>query len=98
MFGHFCSWFLDGHHQKAFFNVTVFNLNVSSYHSLYHKFKKEYGEQQIREVEMALLTPLIFLTTGDMSGAITVFNKSYVIPEEIIYSVVILWVCCRLSS
>ena len=60
--------FWGGQHQKAFFDVKVFNPNASSYRgsqvsSLYHKFEKDKRwryEQRIREVEMASFTPLVF--------------------------------------
>ena len=60
--------FWGGQHQKAFFDVKVFNPNASSYRgsqvsSLYRKFEKDKRrryEQRIREVEMASFTPLVF--------------------------------------
>ena len=45
--------------------------------SLYHKFKynqRKY-EQLIKEDEMASFTPLVFSTSGGMSGAMNVFYK-----------------------
>ena len=75
--------FWGGRHQKAFFDVKVFNPNASSYRgsqisSLYRKFEKDKRrkyEQRIREVEMASFTPLVFSTSGGMSGCTNIFYK-----------------------
>ena len=64
--------FWGGHHQRAFFDVKVFNPTASSYRatpvaSLYRRFEKEKRrkyEQRIREVEMGSFTPLVFSTFG----------------------------------
>ena len=71
--------FWGGRHQKAYFDVKVFNPNASSYRgsqisSLYRKFEKDKRrkyEQRIREVEMASFTGTFSFfraTSGGMSG------------------------------
>ena len=75
--------FWGGHHQRAFFDVKVFNPTASSYRatpvaSLYRRFEKEKRrkyEQRIREVEMGSFTPLVFSTFGGISGCTSIFYK-----------------------
>ena len=70
--------FWGSQHQKAYFDVKVFNPNASSYRGsqvsfLYRKFEKDKRrkyEQRIREIEMASFTPLVFSTSGGMSWLI----------------------------
>ena len=78
MGGCLCCWFLGySRHQKAYFDVKVFNLNAPSYRgsqlsSLYRRFeqgKRRKYKQRIRDVEMASFTPL------GRSGATKVFYK-----------------------
>ena len=97
---------LGGRHQKAFFDVKVFNPNASSYRgsqvsSLYQKFEKDKRhkhEQRIREVEMASFTPLVFSTSGGMSGCTNIFYKrlAYLFSLKK-YSNVMAWLRCHLS-
>ena len=64
--------FWRGQHQKAYFDVKVFNTNASSYRgsqvsSLYRKFEKDKRqkyEQRIQAIEMASFIPLVFSTSG----------------------------------
>ena len=68
--------FWGGQHQKAYFDVKVFNPNAFSYRgsqvsSLYRKFEKDKRrkyEQRIREIEMASFTPLV--TPGKKIGVV----------------------------
>ena len=111
-FAYFCSWvngFWGSQHQKAFFDVKVFNPNASSYRgsqvsSLYRRFEKDKRrryEQRIREVEMASFTPLVFSTSGGMSGCTNVFYKrlTYLLSlkKKLEYGNVMAWLRCRLS-
>ena len=101
--------FWGGRHQKAFFDVKVFNPNASSYRgsqvsSLYRKFEKDKRrkyEQRIREVEMASFTPLVFSTSGGMSGCTNIFYKRlaylFSLKKKLDYSNVMAWLRCGLS-
>ena len=101
--------FWGGRHQKAFFDVKVFNPNASSYRgsqvsSLYRKFEKDKRrkyEQKISEVEMASFTPLVFSTSGGMSGCTNIFYKRlaylFSLKKKLDYSNVMAWLRCRLS-
>ena len=79
--------FWRGQHQKAYFDVKVFNLNAS--------------EQRIREIEMASFTPLVFSTSDDMSGCTNVFFKRlaylFSLKKKLDYGNVMAWLRCRLS-
>ena len=100
--------FWGGRHQKAYFDVKVFNPNASSYRgsqvsSLYRKFEKDKRrkyKQRIREVEIASFTPLVFSTSGGMSGCTNVFYKrlAYLFSlKKLDYVNVMAWLRCRLS-
>ena len=101
--------FWGGHHQRAFFDVKVFNPTASSYRatpvaSLYRIFEKEKlrkYEQRIREVEMGSFTPLVFSTFGGISGCTSIFYKrlAYLLSlkREVPYSSVMSWLRCRIS-
>ena len=101
--------FWGGRHQKAYFDVKVFNPNASSYRgsqvsSLYRKFEKDKRrkyEQRIREVDMASFTPLVFSTSGGMSGCTNVFYKRmaylFSLKKKLDYVNVMAWLRCRLS-
>ena len=99
---------LGGQHQKAYFDVKVFNPNASRYRrsqvsSLYRKFEKDKRrkhKQKIREIEMASFTPLVFSTSGGMSGCTNVFFKrlAYLFSlKKLDYGNVMAWLHCRLS-
>ena len=75
---------LWGWQQDAFSNIRVFHPNTSSYRSTnilelfrQHEMAKrrEYGDR-IREVEYAVLTPLVFSTTAGMGNIPTVSYKA----------------------
>ena len=101
--------FWGGHHQRAFFDVKVFNPTASSYRatpvaSLYRRFEKEKRrkyEQRIREVEMGSFTPLVFSTFGGISGCTSIFYKrlAYLLSlkREVPYSSVMSWLRCRIG-
>ena len=97
-------------HQKAYFDVKVFNPNVPSYRgsqlsSLYCRFEQDKHrkyEQRIRDVEMASFTPLIFQPLEvRISGATKVFYKRLAdllsVKKSLDYSTVMSWLRCRLS-
>ena len=96
--------------KKHFFDVKVFNPYSFSYRgsqvsSLYRRFEKDkrrrWYEQRIREVEMASFTPLVFSTSGGMSGCTNVFYKrlAYLLSlkNKLEYGNVMAWLRCRLS-
>ena len=101
--------FWGSRHQKAYFDVKVFNPNAPSYQgsqlsSLYRRFeqdKRRKYEQRIRDVEMASFTPLIISTFGGISGATKVFYKRLAdllsVKKSLDYSTVMLWLGCCLS-
>ena len=100
--------FWGGQHRKAFFDVKVFNPNAPSYRgsqvsSLYRRFEKDKRrkyEQRTCEVEMASFTPLVFSTSGDVSGCTNMFYKrlAYLFSlKKLDYSSVMAWLRCRLS-
>ena len=101
--------FWGGQHQKAYFDVKVFNPNASCYRgsqvsSLYRKFEKDKWqkyEQRIREIEMASFTPLVFSTSGGMSGCTNLFFKRlaylFSLKKKLDYGNVMAWLRCRLS-
>ena len=101
--------FWGSHHQKVFIDVMVFNPNASSCRgsslsSLYRRLEKEKRrkyEQRIRDVEMGCFTPLVFSTFGGMSTICNIFFKRlaslHADKKDVSYSVVISWLCCRVS-
>ena len=103
--------FWGGQHQKAYFDVKVFNPNASRSRyrgsqasSLYRKFEKDKRrkyEQRIREIELASFTPLVFSTSGGMSGCTNVFFKRlaylFSLKKKLDYGNVMAWLRCRLS-
>ena len=68
-------------HQRAFFDVKVFNphapsnkkFSIPSCYAHHEQIKRRLYEQRINEVELASFTPLIFSTTGGMGKSATVF-------------------------
>ena len=101
--------FWGGQHQRAFFDVKVFNPTASSYcttpvSSLYRRFEKEKCrkyEQRIKEVEMGSFVLLVFSTFGGMSWCTNVVYKrlAYLLSLKrgAPYSSVMAWLRCRLS-
>ena len=93
----------------VFRSTKVFNPNASSYRgsqvsSLYRKFEKDKRrryEQRIQEVEMASFTPLVFSTTGGMSGCTNVFLKRlaylFSLKKKLNFGNVMAWLRYRLS-
>ena len=97
--------------QDAFFDVRIFHLNASSYHSMslqaafrHHEQakKREYGER-VREVEHGVFTPLVLSTTGGLGREATTFYKRLAdlisAKQQKPYSndIVMCWLRCRLS-
>ena len=73
-----------GHHQRAYFDVKVFNPTAPSYcatsvPSLYRRFEKEkrrkYEQSRIRKVELSSFVPLVFSTSGGVSGCTHIVYK-----------------------
>ena len=98
-----------GRRQGAFFDIRVFHPNAPSYrHSsipaVYRRHelqkKREYGEQ-VREVELASFTPLVFGTTGGMGKEDVIFycrladRLSH--QGSMSYSSTLAWIRCTLS-
>ena len=101
--------FWGSRHQKAFFDVRIFNPTVPSYRntavsSLYRRFerdKQRMYEQRIRDVEMSSFTPLVFSTFGGMGSAATVAYKRLTsmlsTQRGQSYSIVVSWIRCSTS-
>ena len=78
-----CKDFGGNCHQKAFFDVRIFNPTAPSYRntaasSLYKRFEhdKQYKyEQCVRDVEMGSFTPLVFSTLWGMGAVATTAYK-----------------------
>ena len=101
--------FWGSRHQKAFFDVRIFNPTAPSYRntavsSLYRRFerdKQRMYEQRIRDVEMVSFTPLVFSTFGEMGSAATVAHKLLAsmlsTQRGQSYSSVVSWIRCSTS-
>ena len=101
--------FWGSRHQKAFFDVRIFNPTAPSYRntavsSLYRRFerdKQRMYEQRIRDVEMGSFTPLVFSTFGGMGSAATVAYKRLAsmlsTQRGQSYSSVVSWIRCSTS-
>ena len=101
--------FWDNRHQRAFFDVRVFNPNAPSYRKLhlasaYHRQEREKQrkyEQRVREVELGSFTPLIFSSSGGMAKSTAVAYKRLASllanKRDQPYSVVLAWLRCHLS-
>ena len=96
-------------HQRAFFDVKVFNPNapsnrkfpLSSCYRHHERIKKRSYEQRITEVENGSFTPLIFSTSGGMGQAADIFYKrlASIMAEKRkqTYSSTICWIRCQLN-
>ena len=101
--------FWGNRHQRAFFDVRVFNPNARSYRelqlpSVYRRQEREKQrkyEQRIREVEHGSFTPLVFSTSGGMAKSATVAYKRLAsmlsIKRDQPYCTVMSWLRCRLA-
>ena len=98
--------FWGNRHQRAFFDVRVFNPNAPTYQKLqlttaYRRQEREKQlkyEQRIREVELGSFTPLIFSISGGMSKSTTVAYKRLAsLLANKPYSTVVAWQRCHLS-
>ena len=101
--------FWGNRHQRAFFDVRVFNPNAQSYRKLhlasaYHRQEREKQrkyEQRVREVELGSFTPLIFSTSGGMAKSTAVAYKRLASllanKRDQPYSVVLAWLRCHFS-
>ena len=96
-------------HQRAFFDVKVFNPHAPSNQRLliptcyahHERIKQRLYEQRINEVELASFTPLIFSTTGGMGKSAKVFYghlaDKIATKTKQAYSSTITWIRCRLN-
>ena len=101
--------FWGNRHQRAFFDVRVFNPNARSYRelqlpSVYRRQEREKQrkyEQRIREVEHGSFTPLVFSTSGGMAKSATAAYKRLAsmlsIKRDQPYCTVMSWLRCRLA-
>ena len=100
--------FWGGRHERAFFDVRVFNPHAQSNNqpirTCYRKhenFKKRAYEQRVREVEQGSFTPLVLSLTGGMGSAATVCYKRLTSliaqKRDQPYSCTMAWVRCRLG-
>ena len=102
------SGFWGGRHERAFFDVRIFNPHATSNRqpipTCYRKHenaKKRAYEQRIREIEYGSFTPLVMSATGGMGNAATICYKrlaSMIATEQDqSYSSTVSWLRCTLS-
>jgi hypothetical protein len=96
-------------HQRAFFDIKVFNpyarsnskFSTPSCYVHHEKMKRRQYEQRINEVEMGSFTPVIFSATGGMGKAATIFYQrlAHMVSERRneSYSSTISWMRCTLN-
>ena len=96
-------------HQRAFFDVKVFNphappnnsFSTPACYALHEQIKWCLYEQRINEVELVSFTPLIFSPTGGMGKSAAVFYgrlaNMIATKTKQPYSSTITWICCRLK-
>ena len=101
--------FWGGRHQKAFFmsRSSIQMLQAIADHRFllctesFENNKRRKYEQRIREVGIASFTPLVFSTSGDMSGCTNIFYKRlaylFSLKKKLDNSNVMAWLHCRLS-
>ena len=100
--------FWGGRHERAFFDVRVFNPHASSNNqplsTCYRKHenaKKRAYDQRIREIEHGTFTPLVLSLTGGMGTAATVCYKRLASmiaqKRDQSYSKTMSWLRCSLS-
>ena len=101
--------FWGNQHQRAFFDVRVFNPNAPSYRKVqfataYHRQEKEKQrkyEQRIREVELGSFIALVFSTSGGIAKFTTiVYNRLASLlatKRDQPYSSIMAWLWCHLS-
>ena len=100
--------FWGNRHQRAFFDVRVFNSNAPSYRklhlylaSVYHRQEREKQrkyEQRVHEVELGSFTPPIFSHSGGMAKSTAVAYKRLTSllanKRDQPYNVVMAWLRC----
>ena len=102
------SGFWGGRHERAFFDVRIFNPHASSNHqslsTCYRKhenLKKRAYEQRVREIEHGSFTPLVMSATGGLGNAATICYKRLATmiatKQDQPYSSVMAWLRCTLS-
>ena len=100
--------FWGGRHERAFFDIRVFNPHAQSNHqpipTCYRKHescKKRAYEQRVREVEHGSFTPLVLSLTGGMGSSATVCYKRLASliaqKRDQQYSSIMAWVRCSLN-
>ena len=71
------SGFWGGHHNRAFFDVRVFNSymlpqidnHIATCYGIHENIKRQAYEQRVREIEHGSFTPLVMSLTGGLSNA-----------------------------
>ena len=102
------SGFWGGRHERAFFDVRVFNPYAPSNrqplptcYRRHENIKKRAYEQRVREIEHGSFTPLVMSLTGGLGRAANVCYKRLAsliaTKQEQPYSSTIAWIRCRLS-
>lgn len=101
--------FWGGRHERAFFDVRVFNphapsnrqQNLTSTYRKHEKAKIRAYEQRVREVEQGSFTPLVMSSTGGLGNAAKVCYKrlASMLAEknDMPYSCTLAWMRCTLS-
>ena len=102
------SGFWGGHHERAFFDVRVYNpyatsnrQPISACHRKHENIKKRAYEQRVREIERGSFTPLVLSLTGGLGNAATVCFKRlasmFATKRDQPYSTTMAWLRCSLS-
>ena len=101
--------FWDSRSESALFDIRIFNPNAPSNHTPscaanyrhHEKAKRNLYEEQIREVEHATFTPLVFTTSGGASPLTSTFLKHLASrlaeKRDMAYSTTIGWLRARLN-
>ena len=101
--------FWGDRHQRAFFDVRVFNplapsncrSSLTSTYRHHETQKRRCYEQRVREIEHGSFTPLVFSATGGMAPGATIMYKRLASlladKRQQEYSKIISWIRCTIS-
>ena len=102
------SGFWGGRHERAFFDVRIFNPHapsnrqpISTCYRKHENSKKRAYEQRVREIEHGSFTPLVLSATGGLGNAATICYKKLAsmiaTKHDQPYSSTMSWLRCTLS-
>ena len=100
--------FWGGHHERAFFDVRIFNPHapsnrqpISTCYRKHENLKKRSYEQRVREIEQGSFSPLVMSATGGLGNAATICYKRFAsmiaAKRDSPYSSTMSWMRCALS-